>query len=97
MQCCRIRRSGRYKNMFEEYIGGIAIRVDVCELLKSYIYTFFGASDIARVKLIFDSSAINPNLRLEDLNMIRISFQKAAQCNDVVMQVIQSVRNHVKT
>ncbi|KAK0600962.1 hypothetical protein LWI29_019976 [Acer saccharum] len=82
------------KNMFEEYIGGTATRAKVRELLKSYIYTFFGGGDIARVMLIFDTSVENLSLRLEYLDRICVSLQKVTQCNDVVMKVIQSVRNH---
>ncbi|KAK4851390.1 hypothetical protein QYF36_014716 [Acer negundo] len=71
--------------MFEEYLSGNVTMADVRKGLKSYIYTFFGAGDIARVMLIFDTSVENINLRLEDVNRICVSLRKAVQCNDIVM------------
>ncbi|TXG66352.1 hypothetical protein EZV62_007627 [Acer yangbiense] len=85
------------KNLFEEYLGRTATRAAVRERLKNYIYTFFGSGDIARVMLLFDLNIGNPNLRSDDLDRICIDIRKAGQCNDVVLHVIQSVRDRRMT
>ncbi|KAK2643830.1 hypothetical protein Ddye_019025 [Dipteronia dyeriana] len=85
------------KNLFEEYRGVISTRDAICERLKNYAYTYFGAGDIARAMLIFDTNIDNRNLRSEELGRICVDIRNATQCNDIVMQVIQTPKNNKMT